>query len=130
MRAAACPFCHPTEPVLSNELAWACYDKNPVTPGHVLIVTRRHVPDWFQASGDERAAIVELLDKARDLLVRSHCPPGFNIGTNIGAASGQTIAHLHVHLIPRYVGDCADPRGGVRGVIPGKQWYPIEGEAT
>jgi diadenosine tetraphosphate (Ap4A) HIT family hydrolase len=75
----------------------------PVNEGHLLVLPRRHFASWFY---------------------------GYNIGINIGEAAGQTIMHLHVHLIPRYRGDCPDPRGGVRGVIPSKQWYPQEGEAT
>lgn len=80
---------------------------------------------WFEATPGERAAIFELVDAVRQELDRSDRPPeGYNIGVNIGAAAGQTVAHLHVHVIPRYAGDVPDPRGGVRHVIPGKGNYP------
>ncbi len=125
-----CPFCDPAAPLLANELAWACFDRNPVTRGHLLVLTRRHVPDWFEATDAERLAVLALIDEGRKFLSDRFDPAGYNIGTNAGAASGQTIPHLHVHLIPRYVGDCADPRGGVRGVIPSRQWYPVEGGSS
>lgn len=120
----SCPFCKPDHVVLSNALAVACFDKYPVNQGHLLLVPRRHVATWFDASADERAALFVLLDEGRRLLDTRFSPDGYNIGINVGEAAGQTIMHLHVHLIPRYRGDCAAPRGGVRGVIPGKQWYP------
>ena len=118
-----CPFCHPDGAMLEGELAYALYDRFPVTPGHVLLVTRRHVADWFATSSEERRALCELAEQARELLIRQWQPDGFNLGVNIGAAAGQTIAHVHVHLIPRYHGDVANPRGGVRGVIPARQNY-------
>jgi len=127
--SSACPFCQPdTLPVLENALALACFDKHPVTQGHMLVLTRRHVASWFEAAAQERLALISLLDECRELLDERFHPDGYNVGTNVGVVSGQTIPHLHIHLIPRYTGDCADPRGGVRGVIPSKQWYPLEGE--
>lgn len=118
-----CPFCRPDGAMLEGELAYALYDRFPVTPGHVLLVTRRHVTNWFATSSEERRALCELAEEARELLLRQWQPDGFNLGVNIGAAAGQTIAHVHVHLIPRYHGDVANPRGGVRGVIPARQNY-------
>jgi diadenosine tetraphosphate (Ap4A) HIT family hydrolase len=118
-----CPFCDATESVLSNPLALARYDRYPVNPGHLLVQTRRHVATYFEATHAERAAVFELIDAAKALLDERFRPAGYNIGINVGAAAGQTIAHLHLHLIPRYPGDVADPRGGVRGVIPDKQKY-------
>ena len=118
-----CPFCDPAEPVLGNALAAAIFDANPVTPGHLLILARRHVASYFEATAEEKAALLELLDAARALLDQRFQPVGYNIGINVGAAAGQTVMHLHVHLIPRYRGDVADPRGGVRGVIPARQNY-------
>jgi diadenosine tetraphosphate (Ap4A) HIT family hydrolase len=88
------------------------------------VVPRRLFASWFEASPAERAAIFELVDEVRRLLDASAKPPnGYNIGLNVGAAAGQTVPHLHVHVIPRYEGDVPDPRGGVRHVIPGKGNY-------
>jgi diadenosine tetraphosphate (Ap4A) HIT family hydrolase len=123
----ACPFCDNRNAVLANEFAFACLDVNPVNPGHLLILPRRHVATWFETTADEKAALLSLLDEGKCLLDERFAPAGYNIGINIGEVAGQTIMHLHMHLIPRYYGDCADPRGGVRGVIPAKQWYPAEG---
>src|SRR5512143_97536 len=90
------------------------------------MLPRRHVPTWFDASTEERAAITAAIDQGRELLASRHHPDGFNIGINVGEAAGQTVFHLHVHLIPRYSGDVADPRGGVRHVIPCKGRYPAQ----
>lgn len=110
--------------VASNALAFAIRDAYPVSPGHTLVVPRRLFASWFEATPEERAAIFELVDAVRQELDRSDKPPeGYNIGVNVGAAAGQTVAHLHVHVIPRYAGDVPDPRGGVRHVIPGKGNY-------
>lgn len=108
----------PTDWVASNALAFAIRDGFPVSPGHTLVVPRREVATWFEASRDEQQAVFDLVDQVRRDLERSHQPDGFNIGINVGAAAGQTVFHLHVHVIPRYDGDVADPRGGVRHVIP------------
>jgi len=118
-----CPFCRPDEVILENRLAWARFDPFPVNPGHLLVITRRHVTDFFQSTEEERAAINSLLEEAKILLDGRYNPDGYNIGINCGPAAGQTIMHLHIHLIPRYQGDMDDPRGGVRGVIPEKQKY-------
>ncbi len=118
-----CPFCTATDAVLSNALAVVRFDKYPVSRGHLLVLTRRHVASYFESTAAERGALLELLDAGKALLEARFKPAGYNIGINVGAMAGQTIAHLHVHLIPRYAGDVADPRGGVRGVIPHKQKY-------
>ena len=123
MNQPDCPFCTGDTWVLSNDLALARWDANPVAPGHLLIVTRRHLTDFFETSNDERRALLDLLQQARNLLQREYGPDGFNVGVNVGKAAGQTIAHVHMHLIPRYRGDTPQPRGGVRGVIPDKQSY-------
>ena len=110
--------------VANNALAFAIRDAFPVSPGHTLVVPRRLFASWFEATAEERAAIFELVDAVRRQLDASEAPPcGYNIGINVGAAAGQTVAHLHVHVIPRYEGDVPDPRGGVRHVIPGKGNY-------
>lgn len=121
---SACPFCGIAAPALDNELAFACFDKYPVNPGHLLILTRRHVATWFDATAAEQAALLALVDEGRRLLDARHGPDGYNIGINVGPVAGQTVMHLHIHLIPRYLGDVSDPRGGVRGVIPARQSYP------
>jgi len=121
--APVCPFCATEGLVLANEHALARWDANPVTPGHLHVTTRRHVADFFETGDDERRAMLDLLQLARDLLQREHHPDGFNIGVNIGEPAGQTVPHVHIHLIPRYRGDTPRPRGGVRGVIPDNQSY-------
>ncbi|MBB3181196.1 diadenosine tetraphosphate (Ap4A) HIT family hydrolase [Variovorax sp. Sphag1AA] len=118
-----CPFCAPGEPVLENALAFARWDINPVSPGHLLVLTRRHVADFFEVTPAEREALMALLLQAHERVRKDHHPDGFNVGVNVGDAAGQTIGHVHVHLIPRYNGDTPEPRGGVRRVIPRKQSY-------
>lgn len=108
----------------SNALAVAFYDKYPVTAHHTLIIPRRHVADYFELSGAEVAAMHELAGRQRArLMAEDPDISGFNIGINVGADAGQTVFHVHMHLIPRRKGDMHDPKGGVRGVIPGKQKY-------
>jgi len=118
-----CPFCNHDAAVLENELAYARYDIYAVSEGHMLILPLRHVSGFFELTMDERNAVFELVDQAKLLLDEKHKPDGYNIGVNVDEAAGQTVGHVHVHLIPRYKGDMDDPRGGVRGVIPDKQKY-------
>ena len=121
---AACPFCPPSSPLLfRQELALAFADGYPVNPGHTLVIPVRHIADYFELSDAEKAACWALVDRVRAHLQARYQPDGFNIGINCGAAAGQTVAHAHIHVIPRYAGDVAVPRGGVRGVIPGKKEY-------
>ena len=108
---------------LENEYAIARYDDFPVNKGHLEVITKRHIKDWWDTTPEEKLAIFELLDKAKEIIESKYNPDGYNIGMNLGESAGQTLMHLHVHLIPRYVGDVADPRGGVRGVIPDKKNY-------
>jgi len=98
-------------------------DGFPVSPGHTLIIARRHVGSFFDLVGAEREGLLALLDAARAQMQQELLPDGFNIGINDGPAAGQTVPHLHMHLIPRYKGDVPDPRGGVRWVIPEKADY-------
>jgi len=120
-----CPFCFPAEDRIAFEdgLTRGLWDAFPVSPGHLLVVPRRHVPTWFDATADERAGITASIDRGRELIASRHSPDGYNIGINVGEAAGQTVFHLHVHLIPRYKGDVENPRGGVRHVIPSKGFY-------
>jgi len=112
---------------LRNKAAIATRDAYPVAPGHTLVIPLRHVASFFDATPEERAAMLELLDEAKKQLQSEFGPAGYNIGINDGAAAGQTVGHLHIHLIPRYAGDQHDPRGGIRWVIPEKAAYWTEG---
>ncbi len=99
------------------------WDGFPVSPGHALIVPRRHAPGWFDATSGEQQELMTSIELVRNVIEEKYRPDGFNIGINVGASAGQTVPHLHVHVIPRYSGDVGDPRGGVRHVIPGKGNY-------
>jgi len=122
---AKCPFCDPDEKRVLFRLdhVFALWDGFPVSEGHALIVPYRHVPTWFDASADERAELFDAIDAVRTAIESRLPADGFNLGINVGAAAGQTVPHLHLHVIPRRLGDVADPRGGVRHVIPGKGDY-------
>ncbi len=120
-----CPFCtlSSSQVIEENEYATLILDGFPVSPGHSLILPKRHFGSYFEATASERAALFALLDQAKNWVDKTHRPDGYNIGINDGAAAGQTVPHLHIHLIPRYDGDQGDPRGGVRCVIPAKANY-------
>lgn len=118
-----CPFCSPTDVIQQNDLSYAKYDRYPVTPGHLLIIPKRHFSDFFQATEQEIMALFDLLHNCKAYLEAKYKPDGYNIGINCGEAAGQTIFHVHIHLIPRYQGDIDQPQGGVRGVIPEKRIY-------
>src|SRR4051812_14461943 len=104
--------------VASNELAFAVRDEYPVTPGHTLVILRRTVPTWFDATREEQIALLDLVLFVKRALDVEFRPDGYNVGFNVGEAAGQTVMHLHVHVIPRLRGDVVDPRGGIRHVIP------------
>ena len=112
-----CELCAPQSIVIDNELAYVQIEKNSLSNGHVIVVPRRHVAGFFEMSRSEQVAVLELLDTAHNLLNTQHSPDGYNIGVNVGRAAGQSRMHVHVHLIPRYVGDVADPSGGIRCVL-------------
>jgi len=120
-----CPFCSldPKRVIGSSDLAVALRDGYPVSPGHTLIVPRRHVGSLRDVTTDEWLAIWLLLGHVRDALDKTLAPQGYNVGINDGPAAGQTVMHLHVHLIPRFEGDVPDARGGVRWVLPAKADY-------
>ena len=128
MPERACPFCTLGADVWfhSAPLVRALWDPYPVAPGHALIVPRRHVPSWFNATPDERAAMLEATDAVRAIIDQKHSPDAYNLGLNVGAAAGQTVDHLHLHVIPRYAGDVPDPRGGVRHVLAGRGNYLLK----
>ena len=116
-----------SEWVTSNELAFAIRDGYPVSPGHTLVVPKRLIADWDAATTAERDAIVAAVDVVKQQLRDEFHPDGFNLGINEGAAAGQTVFHLHVHVIPRYAGDVPDPRGGIRHAVMGKGNWPQGG---
>jgi diadenosine tetraphosphate (Ap4A) HIT family hydrolase len=109
--------------VAQNALAVAVRDSFPVNPGHTLVITRRHVASWFETAHGERVAVLGLVDEVERQLTRELSPDGFNVGFNVGEAAGQTVPHLHVHVIPRFSGDVDDPTGGVRLVVPERGNY-------
>ncbi len=120
-----CPFCEPDrERVLHEDgLVVVLRDGFPVSPGHLLVVPRRHVASFFETTPAERQALLAALDQAKRAIEQEFRPDGYNIGVNDGEAAGQTVLHLHVHLIPRYRGDRDDPRGGVRWILPDRAPY-------
>jgi len=123
--STVCPFCSLDEEriLASNELAVVILDGFPVSPGHMLVVPKRHVASWFETTPEEQRAVLDLLGVAKHRLDGERSPAGYNIGINDGPAAGQTVRHLHLHLIPRYDGDTEDPRGGVRWVFPHRAAY-------
>ena len=121
-----CIFCNidSTRIIAENELCLAIHDGFPVTPLHTLVIPKRHVADYFDLHQPERSAIDHMLQEQRTvILALDGSVTGFNVGINAGKSAGQTVFHVHVHLIPRRDGDVVDPKGGVRGVIPSKQKY-------
>lgn len=123
-----CPFCPPyTDKEILHETksAFAVYDKFPVNDGHVLIIPKRHCSDYFELTHAEQSECWSMINPVKQILEEKYKPDGFNIGININEAAGQTVPHVHLHLIPRYKGDVAEPEGGVRGVIPEKKIYKL-----
>ncbi len=120
-----CPFCNmPAEAIRSrNEHVYTIRDGFPVSEGHTLVIPCRHVASLFETTEEERAAIYEAIRQVCEELDRTLGPDGYNIGINDGEAAGQTVLHLHVHVIPRYKGDAKDPRGGIRWIFPDKAPY-------
>lgn len=126
MNEKECIFCNldPNREIIAqNDLALAFFDAFPVNPGHALIIPKRHVADYFDLTADEVAAMQALLREVKTIVEKRFNPDGYNIGVNVNAAAGQSVFHVHMHLIPRYKGDVENPKGGVRGVIPSKQKY-------
>lgn len=120
-----CPFCElPKERIiLSNSLGMVIRDGYPISPGHTLVIPQRHIGSFFELEPEERNSLLSLLEESKRRLDKEFQPDGYNIGINDGPSAGQTVPHLHVHLIPRYSGDQADPRGGIRWIIPEKANY-------
>jgi diadenosine tetraphosphate (Ap4A) HIT family hydrolase len=121
-----CPFCNQVsnrELIVESTTAYAIYDRYPVNVGHALIIPKKHCADYFDLTLKEQNACIFVLNKVKEIVLKRFNPDGFNIGINIGKNAGQTVNHVHIHLIPRYDGDVEDPTGGVRCVIPNKQKY-------
>lgn len=120
-----CPFCclAADRLMFEDELVAAFWDVYPVTPGHALLVPKRHVASWFDATEEEQVHLLRGVNSVRKIIEARHAPAGYNVGVNVGQAAGQTVFHLHLHVIPRYEGDMPDPTGGVRHVIPEKGNY-------
>ena len=109
--------------IASSSLSVAFFDGFPVSPGHALIIPKRHVASFFDLTKEEQLDLLKLADEVKIIVEEKYHPDGYNVGINIGEAAGQSVFHVHMHLIPRYHGDVSNPRGGVRGVIPDKQNY-------
>ena len=122
-----CIFCTPRDVTRRNELAYCTRDSYPASPGHALVVPYRHCADFFELSTDEVNACLALLREEKLALDAEFEPDGYNIGANVNPAAGQSIFHVHIHLIPRYRGDAENPQGGVRHVVPGKGHYVRKG---
>ncbi|MBU0688334.1 MAG: HIT family protein [Gammaproteobacteria bacterium] len=119
-----CLFCtDPRGVSIQHELAFSARDTYPTSPGHTLVIPRRHVASFFELTPEEVAACMDLIQKEKELLDEAFHPDGYNIGVNVGPAAGQSILHVHIHIIPRYKGDVENPQGGVRHVIPKKAHY-------
>ena len=126
MTDSKCPFCSlgaDVDIVCETQTCVAFYDKYPVSPGHTLIIPKRHVSSYFDLSPQERQDMDTMLQSVKQILDKQYHPDGYNIGINVNEAAGQTVFHVHMHLIPRYHGDVPNPKGGVRGVIPDRQKY-------
>lgn len=122
---STCYFCtlDCTRIIASNNHAFAIIDGFPISTGHALIIPKRHISSLFEATREERDSLFDLLEQIKVELQEKYKADGFNIGINDGTAAGQTVMHLHIHLIPRYTGDQTDPRGGVRWIFPDKAAY-------
>lgn len=119
-----CPFCNiDRNIILSNENSLAIYDNYPVSNGHLLVIPKTHIADYFDLKRSEKESLWDLVDKVKLYLQHKYNPDGFNVGFNVNKSAGQTVFHVHIHVIPRYEGDVDDPTGGVRGVIDDKRIY-------
>ena len=118
--ATACELCSRHDVLLENALAYVRHDNHSLSRGHVLVIPKRHVTNFFDMTADEQAAVLALLGDIQRSIQKQYSPDGYNIGVNVGEAGGQSRMHVHMHLIPRYTGDVPDPRGGIRCVLPGR----------
>ncbi len=120
-----CLFCHPKqkEILAETEHALLVTDTYPVSDGHCLVIPKRHMPSYFECNEEENRDFRELILKAKEILDKKYKPDAYNIGNNNGLYAGQSVFHLHIHIIPRYKGDVENPKGGVRWVLPKKSQY-------
>lgn len=119
-----CLFCKDARGIsLKNEFAYSARDSYAVSPGHTLVIPNRHVASFFELTPEEVAACMDLISQEKKLIDEEFNPDGYNIGVNVGLAAGQSIYHVHIHMIPRYTGDVENPQGGVRHVIPSNAHY-------
>ena len=119
-----CPFCGDIDSIIDESKYWyAIYDKYPVSKGHTLLISKRHISSFFDLTSEETRQIHSMIKRVKRKLDDKYFPNGYNIGVNCGRAAGQTVPHCHIHIIPRYDNDVSDPTGGIRGVIPNKQKY-------
>ncbi|MCK5525387.1 MAG: HIT family protein [Thiomargarita sp.] len=121
--SSTCFFCNLDDIISQNNLVLTIRDAYPISQGHTLIIPKRHIASFFEATQEEQIALLQALQVAKKELSQQYAPDGYNIGINDGIAAGQTVMHLHIHLIPRYKNDCPDPRGGVRWIFPQKAVY-------
>jgi len=120
-----CLFCHPKENeiIAENNFALLVTDTFPVSDGHCLVIPRRHIKTFFESTAEENIAFHELVLLAKKYLDEKYSPDAYNIGSNNGVEAGQSVFHLHIHIIPRYSGDVENPKGGVRWVVPKNSQY-------
>tara|TARA_B100000470_G_C19393771_1_gene216747 strand:- start:25 stop:387 length:363 start_codon:yes stop_codon:yes gene_type:complete len=117
------PFLKDKDRIFENAVGFVIYDKFPVNKGHCLIIPKREYADYFDSTKEEIEGLNKLLFQTKDFIKKKYNPDGFNVGINSGKQAGQTVFHMHIHLIPRYKNDVDNPRGGVRNVVPGKGDY-------
>lgn len=125
----SCRFCtsKPGRRVfVEGQYGFAAWDRHPASPGHFLVIPYRHFADYFDITDAEREELWGLVAKGKKIADEQHNPDGYNIGINVGESAGQSIPHLHIHVIPRYRGDVENPKGGVRGVLPLKMLYTFK----
>ena len=124
-----CRFCN-AKPgrrvMIEGKYGFAAFDRHPASEGHFLVIPYRHFPDYFDISAEEREELWDMVAEGRKIVDEKHAPDGYNIGINVGKWAGQSIPHLHIHVIPRYQGDVENPKGGVRGVIPANKLYEFK----
>jgi len=125
----SCRFCT-SKPgrrvMIEGKYGFAAYDRHPASEGHFLVIPYRHFADYFEINDEEREELWRLVAEGKKMVDEAYNPDGYNIGINVGKWAGQSIPHLHIHVIPRYQGDVENPKGGVRGVIPSKKLYDFK----
>lgn len=129
MTEDTCRFCAPNpnrKVLIEGEHGFAALDLHPVNKGHFLVIPYRHFSDYFEINDEELKELWSLVAQGKDIIEKEHNPDAYNIGINVGPCAGQSIPHLHIHVIPRYQGDVDNPKGGVRGVVPERKLYTFK----